>query len=245
MEVQQKSNFSKLPRALIAQYLVAQMEQGSQALTLTLRARPTPPSGLAPAGVLRDRQAEKRKALANATQTALASAGSERKHDWVALKKGDATEVYQKVAKQGQLFVVPRLRGAAVPTADSRKARMAAMARWYKDTHAGKSHLVAATSAKAEELSPTKRYMRRGEFALMPGSYRAYNAAELLAAVREAHSKLVKWTEIQKNYDDGKTRVPPAAIKGILYPKDKAEAKIKALEEGGLKELGASSPARM
>ena len=67
--------------------------------------------------------------------------------------------------------------------------------------------------------------MRRGEFALMPGSYRAYNAAELLAAVREAHSKLVKWTEIQKNYDDGKTRVPPAAIKGILYPKDKAEAK--------------------
>ena len=47
------------------------------------------------------RQAENRKALANATQTALASAGSERKHDWVALKKGDATEVYQKVAKQG------------------------------------------------------------------------------------------------------------------------------------------------
>ena len=207
-----------------------------QALSLELRPRSTGPKGLAPAGVLRDRQAEKRKALEKATAAAIDDAPPARKHEWVPLKKGDATDVYTMVASKKTLLVVPKQKGPAVLLESVRKARMAAMSRWHK----GNMLALGAAEVSSRAVIPSEghRYMRRGEFELMPAAYRPYDASELLAAVYQAKSKSVKWTEIQKNYDEGKTRVPPSVIKGVLYPKAGADAKIKLLEDQGLKRLG-------
>ena len=73
----------------------------------------------------------------------------------------------------------------------------------------------------------------------MPGAYRAYDSAELLSIVRRVQAKEIKWTEVVKLYEDGKLRVPPTSIKRVLYPKDKAKANIKRLEESGLSSMGA------
>ena len=68
--------------------------------------------------------------------------------------------------------------------------------------------------------------------------YRHYDSDELLAIVRQVQNKLIKWTEVEKNYIDGITRVPPTAVRKILYPKEKAAEKIEALMVSGLPKMG-------
>ena len=203
------------------------------ALALALRARPTLPIGLAPAGPLRDRQAEKRRALEKATGAALASALPVRKHDWVPLRKGEATELYSETALKKVLSVVAKPSTTAQPTKSSRQKRLNAMKRWHKADAAAAVPTALATTAPAGQ-----RFMRRGEFDLMNGAYRCYDAAELLSTVLDLHEKRIKWSEYMKLYDENKARVPPTAIKNILYPKPKAMANITKLRESGLKRLG-------
>ena len=78
----------------------------------------------------------------------------------------------------------------------------------------------------------------------MPSSYRQYDHAELLRLVHLVHSKQLKWTEFQKLYDEDKLCVPPAQVKAVLYPKDKAAEQIKALEDKGLAPMGSPRQVR-
>ena len=66
-------------------------------LQLTLRPRVELPAGLAPAGPLRDRQAERRRALANATNTAIAATPPE--HARVFIRLGNSVRPYTRTLR--------------------------------------------------------------------------------------------------------------------------------------------------
>ena len=63
-----------------------------------LRPRIALPDGLAPVGPLRDRQAERRRALATATNRVRESVGAVSKWEFTSLKKGEATAAYKELA---------------------------------------------------------------------------------------------------------------------------------------------------
>ena len=209
-------------------------------LSLVLRPRSQQIPGLAPAGILRDQQAEKRRALGRATADTLSDASvinPTRKLDWVNLPRGAATPLYSSIAAVTKLLVVPKAKVTAPAPAASRKARIAALARWHRGSTTINADIAAAVVAPG--MREGTRFVRRGEFDLLGGTYRNYTTCDLLAKVRQVQSKELKWTELDKLYEDGSIRVPPSAIRKVLYPKGSADEKIKQLVDKGLPTLGA------
>ena len=177
-----KNEISQAPRLRL---VVVMLEQP---LSIVLRASSQLPTGLAPAGPLRDRQDEKRQALEKATAKALASVGTLQTYDRVAMQKGAATALNLSINDQKVLSVVPRLSGNLAESTSARKARLAAMKLWHK----GKA-TTPTPMALTPQLAEGTRYIRRGEFELMPVSYRPYDSFELLAIVRQVQNKDIKW----------------------------------------------------
>eukprot|EP00966_Prymnesium_polylepis_P158102 3654204-Prymnesium_polylepis.2 len=143
------------------------MADGPTSFRLSLRPRALP-AGQAPAGPLRDRQAEARKALENAKDKVLAECG-EQKRTFTAATKGAATTAYTELAASKALAIVPKMPGTAEEAASSRKARLAAAARWQK---ARKAQAFAAGTAMPEQpvaqpvhtTVSSARAPRRGEY---------------------------------------------------------------------------------
>lgn len=211
-------------------------------LALTLRSRDKLPSGLAPVGPLRDWQAEQRRALAKATANALADTKVERKHEWTAFKRGEASEAYSSLKRAKPLPIVLKPPTAAKPSDSQRQRRLAAASRWQK------ARLTLALSTGSDAplepqpvqvvQQPSVRHVRRGEFELIQSSYRQYTDTELLDLVYKVTDKKLKTSELAKLYEDGDIRVPNKAVEKILYPKTEREAKIRKLETDGLVPLG-------
>jgi len=155
--------------------------------------------------------------------------------------RGEATTRYKELALASQLKVTQKTPKDLVPTASARKARLAAAARWQKDRKAAG---VVAPPAPTTDLSLSAipegtRLVRRGEFDGLKGGYRCYTSSELLSYVYQIRDKELKWTEMQKLYDDKVIRVPVSAVKGVLVPKKGAAERVKALEEKGMPDMGA------
>ena len=150
--------------------------------------------GLAPAGPLRDQQAEKRRALANTTNELKASAPAKKEYVRVPGARGELTLSYMDQAAAKPLAVVPKPTSAAMPTAKDQQRRLAILSRWYKANKAG-GHTVAAEppSLSTVSLPPGMgegtRLARRGEFDHLSGSYHNYSAQELLAVVEQQLDK--------------------------------------------------------
>ena len=150
--------------------------------------------GLAPAGPLRDRQAEKRRALANTTNELKASAPAKKEYVRVPGARGELTLSYMDQAAAKPLAVVPKPTSAAMPTAKDQQRHLAILSRWYKANKAG-GHTVAAEppSLSTVSLPPGMgegtRLARRGEFDHLSGSYHNYSAQELLAVVEQQLDK--------------------------------------------------------
>eukprot|EP00966_Prymnesium_polylepis_P139174 3215788-Prymnesium_polylepis.1 len=180
-------------------------------LQLTLRPRANLPAGVAPAGVLRDRQAEKRRAIANATKKALAAAPPTLKLEYTAARKGEATAAYTELALHKPLPIIQVAPVASLETASHRQRRLAAASRWQKARLLG-----TATSTTPAQRTPLQvaevRQVRRGEFEGLTGVYRQYEVAELLDLVHQVRSKSLKVTEMRKAYDEGRHRVPPKTV---------------------------------
>ena len=121
-----KNEISQAPRLRL---VVVMLEQP---LSIVLRASSQLPTGLAPAGPLRDRQAEKRRALEKATAKALASVGTLQTYDRVALPKGAATALYLSINDQKVLSVVPRLAGNLAESASARGRHSAVGEGWVR-----------------------------------------------------------------------------------------------------------------
>ena len=98
----------------------------SEPLRLTLRPRVTLPEGLAPAGEVRDQQAERKRALAKATGKALAALEPQRKYAMTAWTKGDASDTYKDLQQSAPLLVALKPASVTVETASIRQRRMAA-----------------------------------------------------------------------------------------------------------------------
>ena len=217
---------------------------GRKPLALTLRSSGTGSKGLAPAGELRDRQAERRRALTKATATVLAEGNDEVKHEWTEWKRGAATEGYQELKRSKPLPITLRPSSAVVVTDSQRQRRLAAASRWNKVrlAKAIAAGEVAASSTAVEavpQVVPDTRHARRGEFECIAGNYRQYDVAELLSLVYKVRDKQLKTCELKKLYVDGAIRVPHKTVEMILYPKHEREAKIAKLEAHGLVKIGA------
>ena len=135
-------------------------------LELTLRPREKLPAGLAPAGLLRDRQAEKLRAIANATKKALAAAPPELKLEYTAARRGDATPAYAALAAGSILPITQKLPAASIEKASHRQRRLAIASRWHK------ARLLLGPATEVQTASPAQglaqmadtRQVRRGEF---------------------------------------------------------------------------------
>ena len=221
-------------------------EMASEPLAVALRPRQTLPEGLAPAGPLRDRQAEAARALKNATNKVLESHKRKALAVYTDEKRGAATTVYQEIAAGKPLSIVMKQPPACLVAVSVRQRRMAAASRWQKARKAGiiTSAPKAATLTEDGSAPDGARYVKRGEFDHLKASYRPYTDAELLDLVYKVRDKRLKTTELRLNYANNKSRVPPAAVTKILYPKDGAVERIKALEEKGLPALGAPRAVR-
>eukprot|EP00966_Prymnesium_polylepis_P002114 48464-Prymnesium_polylepis.1 len=91
------------------------------ALHMTLRKRDDEPNGLAPAGPMRDWQAEQRRAVAKATANALADCKPEPKLAMTQWKKGDASDAYNELKRDRPLPIV--LKAPSVAKQASRPTR--------------------------------------------------------------------------------------------------------------------------
>ena len=99
---------------------------------MTLR-QPVPAvTGLAPAGPLRDQQAERKRALANAANQMLAAVPTKDKPVFTSAGKGVATAAYTELAAAPVLSLVPKLASDATPSAATRQRRLAISSRWWK-----------------------------------------------------------------------------------------------------------------
>eukprot|EP00966_Prymnesium_polylepis_P207099 4797050-Prymnesium_polylepis.1 len=155
-------------------------------LSLELRPRRALPAGLAPAGPLRDQQAEKRRALANAMNKTLAAANKPDGRVFTSATRGEATTRYKELADASQLKVTTMTPKDLVASASARKARLAAAARWQKARKA--VGIVAPAPTPATILLPSQtsavpegtRLVRRGEFEGLKAGYRGYSSSELL-----------------------------------------------------------------
>ena len=96
---------------------------------MTLQAPKQLPEGLAPARPLRDRQAERRRALDNSTNIARVAPGAPTTLVYTDAGKGVATHTYEELAQSTQLTVVPKPARMDEPTAMQLQRRAAANAR--------------------------------------------------------------------------------------------------------------------
>ena len=216
---------------------------------MVLRRTTAPPTGIAPAGPVRDRQAEHRRAVAKATKAAVDAQEPPRKYAMTAWSRGEASDGYVELAKVVPLAIVLKPDSKAVVTDSQRQRQRAAASRWNK---ARKAAALAAGSGAPMPLPVSTvldgklvvRHPRRGELDHVEAAYRTYEVSELLYLVNKIRSKELKFTEMAKLYDDSKHRVPPSVVGKILYPKGKAEAKILALEQKGLPTMGAPRKVR-
>lgn len=140
------------------------------------------------------------------------------------------------------LEVVPKPPAAAPDSLATRTARKAAMARWHPRSNSTETDSTNGLSSEAARLMPSAdeiRNWRRGESEVQVGSYRQYSAAEMLEWVDRMLLKEMKWTELQKLYDEGRTPVPPAQIKRYIYGASAQQklAKLRATME--FEKLGA------
>ena len=218
------------------------MECSIPTLSVVLRERRTLPKGLAPAGELRDRQSEKKKAVARATAKAVAAQGVALRLERVPIPNGDATEVYCSLATGKTLAVAPKAPVAAV-TVGVVQRRLAIASRWHKARLA--ASITSGTPLQENvyifpaPVDGHVRHARRGEFNSIKAEYRAYDTSELLHIVYAVKNKSLKMTEVKKLYADGKIKVSPTSVGNVLYPKEFANEKILKLEKDGLAALGA------
>jgi hypothetical protein len=74
------------------------------------------------------------------------------------------------------------------------------------------------------------RHWRRGESKCIKGSYHQASVDETLDIIDRLERKTLKWTELDKLYADGQTRVSGGSMRKYFYGKD-AASKRAALEE--------------
>lgn len=218
------------------------MEKRSS-LTLTLRPHALP-AGVAPAGPLRDRQAEKRRALANATNKAVMAAPAAIQRMYTSASKGEATEAYAQLAAQKPLPIVARAASSKPETDSHRQRRLAAAARWKKvrlalGTITPSGPLESGQPSLVSSVPACGRAIRRGELDGLKASYRGYDTSELLDLVYKVRDQELKYTELKKLYKENKVRVPPSQVGKVLYPREGVAARIAALEQKGLVPMGA------
>ena len=113
----------------------------SNPLAVTLRPHTALPNGLPPAGPVRDRQAEKRRALANATQAAVDEQDPKRTRVLTKWTKGQASSAYEELAQSKPLPIMLKPPASAEVTASQRQSLFAAASRWHK---VGKAAAIAA-----------------------------------------------------------------------------------------------------
>ena len=221
----------------------------ANAFAMVLRGTTALASGVAPAGPLRDQQAERRRALTQATGKAAEALEAPRKYAMTAWTKGAASDGYKELVGTTPLPIVLKPASNVVVTDSQRQRRLAAASRWYK---VRKAAALAAGLDGAPPLAEFQeqaavvavRHPRRNELDHVASSYRTYETPELLSFVYKIRSKELKITEMKKLYREGKIRVSPTSVGNVLYPKDKAEAKIAALEMKGLPTMGAPRKVR-
>jgi hypothetical protein len=221
----------------------------AEPFAMVLRERSSLPDGLAPAGPLRDRQAERQRAVANATNKALADVPPPSKHEFTAAGRGKVTDAFRQLAERKPLPVVLAPPRDIAESASHRQRRLAAASRWHK---ANLGRLAAASDLGAPAQAvvaaplplPEVRHVRRGEFEGLKGCYRQYTDAELLEYVYKVRDKELKYSELKPLYEAKQMRVPHAQVGKILYPKEGREERIKQLEQSGLVTMGAPRQAR-
>ena len=218
------------------------MENG---FAMTLRQPMPADKGLAPAGPLRDQQAERRRALANSANILRASAPAKRECLWASAARGAFTQSYSDQTTKKPLALVPKPARATMPTAKDQQRRLAILSRWYK-AHKAAGQTVPEVPPSLSTVSVPlgmgegTRLARRGEFDHLAGSYHNYSPQELLALVEQQQDKAtaVKWPEMDRLYAEGKQRVPAKSVQKIMYPKSQAAGKIDALRAKGLPAFG-------
>jgi hypothetical protein len=219
------------------------------AFAMALRGTTALASGVAPAGPLRDRQAEKRRALTQATKKAAEALKAPCKYAMTPWTRGTASDGYKELVSSTPLPIVLKAACDVVVTDSQRQRRLAAASRWNKVQKAaalaaGLNAPLPLTEFQEQAAVAAVRHPRRNELDHVASSYRAYETPELLSFVYKIRSKELKITEMKKLYREGKIRVSPTSVGNVLYPKDKADAKIAALEMKGLPIMGAPRKVR-
>jgi hypothetical protein len=210
----------------------------------------TRPTGLAPAGPLRDHQSEQRRAIAKATANDVAEAKPQSVPKWTALGRRGGVEErrgVQRVKGAGarRASAARAQASAAVVVTDSqRQRRLAAASRWYKARlakalAAGEAAPSSTASQVQQVVAPIVRHARRGEFDLIAGSYRQYTTTELLELVYKVRDKQLKTSELANLYANSAIRVPNKLVEAVLYPKADRDKKVAKLEASGLITMGA------
>ena len=104
----------------------------ANAFAMVLRGTTALASGVAPAGPLRDQQAERRRALTQATGKAAEALEAPRKYAMTAWTKGAASDGYKELVGTTPLPIVLKPASNVVVTDSQRQRRLAAASRWYK-----------------------------------------------------------------------------------------------------------------
>jgi hypothetical protein len=189
----------------------------------------------------RSKQEESRRAFANQAKALANPHPSTAVYKFTEAPRGKPTPLALELSKSTTLKVTPKPPPAEAESLQTRRCRMAALVRWHP------SHSTAlvvaqppAIRGEALKLVPADdeaRHWRRGESKVNPGSYRQAPVDEIIHWVERMMAKEMKWTDMQRLYDDSKIRVSPGMINKIVY--DKSGTKLAALKAKGFSPLGA------
>ena len=119
----------------------------------------------------------------------------------------------------------------------------AALARWHSSTSSSESR-VQSGRARGEPaalfpVNEEMRHWRRGESASIHGTYRQASVDEMLDIIEKIEQKQIKWTEVDKLYAEGKSRVSGGTLRTYFYGKGAAEKRAMLKEKHEFAQLGA------
>eukprot|EP00966_Prymnesium_polylepis_P003546 81061-Prymnesium_polylepis.1 len=137
-------------------------------LAQKLRPRPSLSNELPEAVPVRDRAAERRRALSKATQAAIKEQEPQRTLVLTKFAKGEASTAYEELSQAKPLPIVLKSPSSAVVTDSQRQRRLAIASRWFKARKAaalaaGQSAPPPPTSSLALAGPVQARAPRRGE----------------------------------------------------------------------------------
>ena len=189
----------------------------------------------------RDGIAERRQALQRSVVDLVKAAVPKRSWSGTGVARGQHTELYLEFKAKPVLSPVVKVNVHDQPSVTTLRARRAAVIRWHREGDSsqqedGSSTAITLRSSVSDAAPHNSRYWKRGESNHFRGTVRAHSVDELAFWVEAFSSKKIKHTEYKELYDEGRVRVPPAAIKERLYASETSADDVLVV---GFKSMGA------